>query len=600
MESMEERVLLSTADLTSLAAARRIGAEVLRIKKSPTQLTAVSASEVKGGTAKLMATLTSNGSPLAGEIIRFQIGNLPVGRATTDAHGVAILSNVNLKGLRAGIYPFGVVATFAGDANHKSSASRGRLTVSRFATSLSGVSASGVYGGSGTLTATLTSNSAPLSGQVVRFLLNGQNVGSATTDNQGVATLANVSLTGINAGVYANAVTASFAGGVTYQQNVAGGTLTVSQAQAIVNLGGLTQTYDGSPKSVTVTTSPSGLANTVAYTDAIGNPVASPSAAGSYHVTATITDPNHAGSATGILVIAPAQISVSVGGITASNKVYDGTTDATLNTGSAALVGVAPGDGVTLVTSNAKGTFASKDAGTGKVVTVSGLSLSGAAASNYVLVQPTTTADITAATLTGSITASNKVYDGTVTASVAPAGVTGVISSDDVSLVASKGQFAAATATVAPAGLTGVIGSDVVSLVASNGQFADKNVGVGKTVTADLSLAGTDAGNYVLSSTTASTTADITAAHLTVGSITASDKEFDDTADATIIASSLDGVFGTDDVSLTVGAANFATSSPGTWLVTAANLGLTGTDAVNYVLDTTSTTTTATITSFIH
>ena len=46
-------------------------------------------------------------------------------------------------------------------------------------------------------------------------------------------------------------------------------------------------------------------------------------------------------------------------------------------------------------------------------MTVSGLSLTGADAGNYILTQPTTTANITAATLTVTgITASNKVYDG--------------------------------------------------------------------------------------------------------------------------------------------------------------------------------------------
>ena len=54
--------------------------------------------------------------------------------------------------------------------------------------------------------------------------------------------------------------------------------------------------------------------------------------------------------------------------------------------------------------------------GTGKTVTVSGLTLSGAAAGNYTLSSHDGDDDggnITAATLTPTVTAANKIYDGT-------------------------------------------------------------------------------------------------------------------------------------------------------------------------------------------
>jgi hypothetical protein len=101
---------------------------------------------------------------------------------------------------------------------------------------------------------------------------------------------------------------------------------------------------------------------------------------------------------------------LTVSGITANNKVYDGNATATLNTGSAALVGVIGGDTVTLNTGSAVGAFSNANIGTGKTVTVSGLTITGADAGNYSLTQPTTTADITAKALTVSgITANNKV-----------------------------------------------------------------------------------------------------------------------------------------------------------------------------------------------
>ena len=75
--------------------------------------------------------------------------------------------------------------------------------------------------------------------------------------------------------------------------------------------------------------------------------------------------------------ITPAPLTVT--GITAGNKVYNTTTVASLNAGNAALSGVISGDSVTLNKSGAAGFFASKDVATGITVTISGLSIGGAA-----------------------------------------------------------------------------------------------------------------------------------------------------------------------------------------------------------------------------
>jgi hypothetical protein len=87
---------------------------------------------------------------------------------------------------------------------------------------------------------------------------------------------------------------------------------------------------------------------------------------------------------------------LTVSGITAASKVYDGTTNATLNTALAALVGVCGLDTVTLDTSAAVGAFITKDIGTNKLVIISGITIGGADVANYTLTQPTTTANITA------------------------------------------------------------------------------------------------------------------------------------------------------------------------------------------------------------
>ena len=92
----------------------------------------------------------------------------------------------------------------------------------------------------------------------------------------------------------------------------------VGKRAASVFLSGLAHTYDGLPKSATVTTVPSGLATAVTYN---GN-TALPTAAGSYAVVATVTDPNYSGSATGTLTINKASATVAVSSPTYT---YDGT-----------------------------------------------------------------------------------------------------------------------------------------------------------------------------------------------------------------------------------------------------------------------------------
>ena len=94
--------------------------------------------------------------------------------------------------------------------------------------------------------------------------------------------------------------------------------VTVLPTPASVVLSGLSQTYDGTPKTVDVTTDPVGLATSVTYDGAIEAPVT----AGSYPVEATITDPNYSGSAQGSLVIAKATAGVSLSGLDA---IFDGT-----------------------------------------------------------------------------------------------------------------------------------------------------------------------------------------------------------------------------------------------------------------------------------
>jgi len=85
--------------------------------------------------------------------------------------------------------------------------------------------------------------------------------------------------------------------------------------------------------------------------------------------------------------ITPASVTIA-SGITINNKVYDGTTSATLTTNDVLLSGVFTNDTVSLDTNGYAATFASAGVGNGIAVTVTGLTLSGAGASNYTLTQP--------------------------------------------------------------------------------------------------------------------------------------------------------------------------------------------------------------------
>jgi hypothetical protein len=114
----------------------------------------------------------------------------------------------------------------------------------------------------------------------------------------------------------------------------------------------------------------------------------------------------------GTLTINQAALTVTLG-ITANNKVYDGTTTATIGSNNIVLNGVLAGDtaNVWLSMNSYTANFTIANVGTGIGVTVSGLTLTGSAAGNYTLTQPTgLTANITPATLTVSANNKSRTY----------------------------------------------------------------------------------------------------------------------------------------------------------------------------------------------
>jgi hypothetical protein len=142
-------------------------------------------------------------------------------------------------------------------------------------------------------------------------------------------------------------------------------------------------------------------------------------------------------------------------------------------------------------------------------------------------------------------------------------------------------------------GVTAV--GSLTSVVSGNASVSVSTLSVGLHST--LTARYTDSGGSCPSNGTTYVGSTSSSVSQTVGqktltpSITGNNKVYDGTTTATLKTQTLTGVVGSDNVSLVVGAANFATSNVGHGLtVTATGLSLSGTDVSNYVLSTTTAT----------
>ena len=243
--------------------------------------------------------------------------------------------------------------------------------------------------------------------------------------------------------------------------------------------------------------------------------------------------------------ITPAILTVE--GLAASSKIYDGTTTASL---SGIAVARPLGGGQVTISGSPIGAFADKNVGNNKYIDVTGFSLSGADAGNYqVTGLHGVYGDITPASLSVSgLSAVDKVYDATTAATL------------------TGGVFA------------GLINGDVVR--ANTGVFNSKNVGTNKSVTALVT--GDDAGNYVVTGLTGYT-ANITPAPLTVSGQTAANKVYDATTSAVLSGGTLNGVLAGEAVTLNQ-AGSFTNKNVGTAKSIVADNSLTGNDASNYLV----------------
>lgn len=310
-----------------------------------------------GGDVTLSATLTRSNAPLAGRSVTFTLNGTVVGSTTTDAQGVATLT-VSLGAINAGTYPTGVGASFAGDGAYNPSNNTAALTVAKATATLTLNNLSHTYDGTAKA-ATVTTDPTNLSGVTITYdggndapvnagsyavvaALNNPNYTAAAVN--GTLTIAKASATitlsdlsqtydgtqkvvGITtnpAGL--SGLTVSYNGSSTQPTNAgsyavvvtldnpnytgsASDTLVITKASATLTLTNLTQSYNGTGKSVTVTSDPADLTGiSVTYEGGATLPVN----VGSYAVVATLDNPNYsAPSAAGTLTIIQANQTIN-------------------------------------------------------------------------------------------------------------------------------------------------------------------------------------------------------------------------------------------------------------------------------------------------
>jgi hypothetical protein len=305
------------------------------------------------------------------------------------------------------------------------------------------------------------------------------------------------------------------------------GTLHIDPAVLTASLTGVVRkTYDG-----TTVASPTG-ANVLLSGVLAGDDVTVSGATGAYDnknvgtgKLVNVGGLNLAGADKNNYVLASSNLSAAIGTIdpallTASltgtvRKTYDGTVAASLSGSNYLLSGVIAGDSVALNPA-ASGSYDNKNAGTGKLVSVSGLSLAGADKNNYVLASSNASAAvgvIDPALLTASLTGVvRKTFDGTASATLSGSNYL----------------------------LSGAIAADSVALnTPVSGLYDSGNAGTGKTVSiGGVALTGADKSNYSLLSASLSGTVGVIDPAVLVVLLTGTvQKAFDGTTAATLSSS---------------------------------------------------------------
>jgi hypothetical protein len=250
------------------------------------------------------------------------------------------------------------------------------------------------------------------------------------------------------------------------------------------------------------------------------------------------------------------------------SKVYDGEVKVNPSTLNYNVTGVLAGDEVT-INKPATGVYDNKSAGTGKLISVSGLSVTSAKDTEALV--PVYGYSLSSTEASAAI--------GTITPLDLP--VTGLVALDKVYDATTVAPLQGSRAAVSP-----LSGDQVTVGGTAAGALGDKNVGIDKAVTVTgLTIAGKDAGNYNLLQQTG-LVATISRKDLPVTGLVALDKVYDATTVAPLGGSAAVSPFSGDEVTLGGTAAGaFSDKNVGIdKAVTVTGVTIAGNDAGNYNL----------------
>jgi len=357
----------------------------------PTTLTLASGANPStyGSPVTFTATVKTNGVALGGitgEGVTFYNGVTTLGISSLKGNGSASLITTNTQ-LAAGTWP--ITAVYGGDGTFSGSTNSPALsqTVNQL-TLTAGLTGAVSKNYDGTMVATLAPGNYTLSGVLSgdTVSLNNPTSGTYDTRNQGTGktvTVTGLSISGLSAANYALSSTSTSAA-----------IGTINATNITVTAAADNKNYDGTTASATLPTITSGSVqsgDTAAFAQSYTDPNAG---AGKTLTPSGIVNDGNGGTNYNYTFVSSTNgsisaLTVTVSGITADNKVYDGTTAATVNFTNVTLIGVLVGDtaNVSLLTNGYTASFTSPDIGLVIPVTVSGLSLNlaGSAVSNYTL-----------------------------------------------------------------------------------------------------------------------------------------------------------------------------------------------------------------------
>ena len=496
------------------------------IAKAALSVTAAGINKTYDGTTAATATLSDN--RFAADVLVLSSAGKVFSDKNAGTGKVVAISGIDVTGADAGNYTWNTSTATTAD----------------IAKAALNVTASGVnktYDGGTAASVSLSDNH--IGADVLVLSATGKSFADKNAGNGKTISVSGIDVTGADAGNYTWNTTAATAADIT-------------QRALTVTASGINKTYDGTT-AAGANLIDDRIATDTLTVSATGKSFADKNAGAGKAVTISGIDVTGADAgnyswnttATATADIAKAALSVTASGV---NKTYDSTSNAGVNLSDNRI------SADVLVLSSSSNTFADKNAGAGKAVTVSGINVTGADANNYTWnASTTTTADIAKAALNVTATGINKTYDGSTAASANL--------SDDR------------------------LGAD--DLVVSSGakSFADKNAGTGKTINVSaIDVTGADAGNYTWN-TSASTTADIAKAGLAV-TATGVNRTYDGTTSASVNLS--DNRIGSDNLTLSAASQSFVDKNVGAGkAISISGINVTGTDAANYTWNSTATTT---------